>query len=193
MHEHGEAEQSPQERRGTAVRTERPPAAHPLAGARRAGARRRARGPRPVRPTVVAVAVRPPQLERPACRAAPRRPGQRVLARRAPAVPPVLGLRMQLRRGVAGVGLVLATAAAVVGLGTLADAAAQWRTPASVAAPAVPTVTVHTEETVWELAARVEPTATGRELAAVVDRIVTANALGSFRLHPGQVLRVTAG
>jgi hypothetical protein len=46
---------------------------------------------------------------------------------------------------------------------------------------------------VWEVARRVALSASGAELAAVAERISTANSLASVRLHPGQVLRVPSG
>ena len=168
---------------------------------RGADARRPASRPWPVRPSVVPVAVRPVQVERPACRATSPRPGQRLLDRRSPS-PPVPALR--LRRAVAGVALALVAAVVVVALGLLAGAVAQSRSaaPVTVSAGAVAdsavsdsprgAVTVGTEETVWELARAVTPAASGAELAVSVERIVRINSLDSVRLQPGQVLRITA-
>ena len=51
-------------------------------------------------------------------------------------------------------------------------------------------VTVTTAGTVWDVADRVAPGASGPERAALVDRIVAANALTSMRVAPGTVLRV---
>jgi len=114
---------------------------------------------------------------------------------------------------------VLVAAAVVVGLGRIADVAAQSR---AAEAPAVGqvgvagvdagevtvarvdagevtvgrvdagevTVTVTTATTVWDVADRVAPGASGPERAALVDRIVAANALTSMRVAPGMVLRV---
>jgi hypothetical protein len=105
----------------------------------------------------------------------------------------------------AGLALVLVAAAVVVGLGRIADVAAQSR---AAEAPTVSeadqvgqftvgrvgvgevTVTVTTEATVWDVADRVAPGASGPERAALVDRIVAANALTSLRVAPGTVLRV---
>jgi hypothetical protein len=89
--------------------------------------RRRASGPRPVRPAVLSIGVRPAQVERPRVDARRPAPGPRVLVRR-PVPPPVLALRFRIRRAVAGVLVVLAAAAVVVGLGLLADAASAVRT-----------------------------------------------------------------
>jgi hypothetical protein len=148
---------------------------------------------------VVPVAVRPAQLERPACRAVPLRPGQRLLVRR-PVAPPRPGLGLRVRRVLATAGAVVAAAAVVVGLGLVADVASGARgteAPAGVAsvqaAPAEVTLTVEAPGTVWELARTVSPGATGPELAASVQRIVTANSLTSVQVQPGQVLRVPLG
>ena len=51
-------------------------------------------------------------------------------------------------------------------------------------------VTVTTAGTVWDVADRVAPGASGPERAALVDQIVAANALTSMRVAPGMVLRV---
>ena len=45
-------------------------------------------------------------------------------------------------------------------------------------------------ETVWELVRRVAPSVAGPELAALTQRIVEANSLGSVRLQPGQLVQV---
>jgi hypothetical protein len=62
-----------------------------------------------------------------------------------------------------------------------------------VPARVVVTVTVTEEATVWEVAERAVPGASGAELAATAERIVADNGLSSVRVRPGQVLRVTAG
>ena len=118
---------------------------------------------------------------------------------------PALRRGDRLRRLLAGLALVLVAAAVVVGLGRIADVAAQSR---AAEAPAVSqadqvgqvtvgrvgvgevAVTVTTEATVWDVADRVAPGASGPERAALVDRIVAANALTSMRVAPGTVLRV---
>ena len=118
---------------------------------------------------------------------------------------PALRRGDRLRRLLAGLALVLVAAAVVVGLGRIADVAAQSR---AAEAPAVSqvdqvgqvtvgrvgvggvTVTVTTAGTVWDVADRVAPGASGPERAALVDRIVAANALTSMRVAPGTVLRV---
>mgnify|MGYP003781284561 CR=1 FL=1 len=169
------------------------------------GGRTVPRGPRPVRPRVVAVGVRPvqpawptPALDRvpPArgWRASALGVGQRVLARRT-----AVARRPGRPRGVlVTVGLMVATAVAVFGLGLLADVVSGARAEAPVG-PAVTvsgtdaTVTVTDEATVWEVAERVMPGASGAEVAAAAERIVTDNGLSSARVHPGQVLRVTGG
>ena len=91
--------------------------------------RRRASGPRPVRPAVAPVGVRPAQAAWPEARGASRRPGPRVLARRAVAPAPAMALRFRIRRAVATVVLVVAVAAVVVALGLVADAVSAARTP----------------------------------------------------------------
>ncbi|MDT7615219.1 MAG: hypothetical protein QOF00_2666 [Pseudonocardiales bacterium] len=160
---------------------------------------RRSPGPRPVRPGVVAVAVRPAQVERPLCHGVPQRPGQRVLARRPVVAAPPLALRYRVRRAVAGVVVALVAAAVVVGLGLLADAASVVRaagTPSPgvvAAAPAEIIVTVAAGDSLGAIAERAVPGATGAELSAVVERIVTANSLTSVQVRPGQVLRVPVG
>ena len=90
---------------------------------------------------------------------------------------------------VVGVAVVLAAAAVVFGLGRVADATAHAR---AAAAPVVAevTVTVDAPGTVWDVAEGVAPGASGPERAAMVDRIVAANALGSVIVRPGEVLRV---
>ena len=86
----------------------------------------------------------------------------------------------------------LAAAAVVVGLGRVADLTAQSRaTEMPVAAQVADvTVTVTTPGTVWDVADRVAPGASGPQRAALVDRIVVANSLTSLRVEPGAVLRV---
>ena len=171
-------------------------------GAERTG-RRPARGPRPTRPAVAPVAVRPREVPRPAVGlggGAGGRPvevwrdgpaGLRLLARN-----PVVvrrDVRYRLRRAVAGLAVLVASAATVIALGLLARAAgpeAAAPVPGS-HAPAV--VTVAPGETVWEVAARLAPGRPGPEVAALAERLVTENNLMSPRLRPGQVLRVTAG
>jgi hypothetical protein len=174
----------------------------PIGGTRGSGVpgrvvpRRRARGPRPVRPGVVAVAVRPAEAERPqlvrrARRAEPLGAGPRLLVCRPVPEP-------STRRGrqvLAGLAVASVAAAVVVGLGLLAGEVADMRGGSGPVAPvsAVTTVTVEAEGTVWEVAERVAPGSSGSELAAVAERIVTENSLTSVQLRPGQVLRVTAG
>ncbi len=152
-------------------------------------ARRRPHGPRPVRPAVARVVP----AVRPACLVVRPRAGQRLLAR--PSLVAASGhpLRVRVRRALAAAAVVLAAAAVVVVLGLLAGAAAAARgggqqPPA--ATETVTVVTVGTGETVWDLARQVTPAASGAELAAVVERIVTGNSLASVQLHPGQVLQV---
>jgi hypothetical protein len=140
---------------------------------------------------VVAVSVRPAEAERPEVvrrprRAEPPRRGPRLLVR-----PMSRPIREGGRRILAGLGVTVVTAAAVVGLGLLAGTASHEGAGDATAEPATVTVTV--EPTVWEVAQRVAPAASGPELAAVAERIVTDNALDTVRLHPGQVLRVMAG
>ena len=179
--------------------------ARPGAAARRAGvgsgvggARRRASGPRPVRPTPVAVTVRPAEPERPAVRSSPvgvvvpfpGAPQQVRVLERGPALPG----RERVRAILAGVGVVVAAATVVVGLGVLAGAAGQARAGSVEPVAAGPVlVTVTASETVWDVARRVEPAAGGPRLAQLVERIVTENSLRSLAVAPGQVLRVPAG
>jgi hypothetical protein len=199
------------------------------------GGRRPATGPRPSRPGVVPVGVRPLQPARPAVPGGAPRPSglavlasslgsgllgsgllgpvrraeQRVLARRGPVAGPVAAAR---RRGALVVAaLVAVTATCVVLLGLLADAVSEARSGAAAAgvaaitapariaatetgaaAPDASTVTVGSEETVWEVAQRVAPDAEGPEVAALAQRLVADNGLASVRVHPGQVLRVTS-
>jgi hypothetical protein len=130
----------------------------------------------------------------------PRRPEQRVLVRRVALAPQAAAPRAQ--RVLAAVALAVATATAVVLLGLLAGAVSDARGagPAPVAGPVVVqsdsatlTVAVRAEETVWEVAQGVLPTATGPELGDLAERIVVDNGLSSVRVQPGQVLRVTVG
>jgi len=129
--------------------------------------------------------------------------GPRLLVSRPGSLAPRRGDR--LRRLLAGLALVLVAAAVVVGLGRIADVAAQSRAAEAPAASQVGqvgqvtvgrvdagevTVTVTKAATVWEVADRVVPGASGPERAALVDRIVVANALTSMRVAPGMVLRV---
>jgi hypothetical protein len=113
--------------------------------------------------------------------------GPRLLVRRPlPAVVAPLG---RLRRVVVGFAVVLAAAAVVFGLGRVADAAAHARVSAAPVVAEV-TVTVDAPGTVWDVAERVAPGASGPERAAMVDRIVTTNSLASITVRPGEVLRV---
>jgi hypothetical protein len=116
-------------------------------------------------------------------------PGPRLLVSRPR---PPAARRARVRRLLAGLALVLAAAAVVVGLGRIADVAAQSRaaeTPA-VAHVAEVSVTVAAPGTVWDVADGVAPGASGPQRAAMVDRIVVANSLTSLRVWPGEVLRV---
>jgi hypothetical protein len=168
--------------------------------------RRRASGPRPVRPAVSAVAVRPAEAERPQAQSGVRRasvslpvslpvPGVRTLARRPIAVPRGAVLLGRARRVLAALAVAVAAAAVVVGLGVLADSATAVRAAErSVSAPhGTVVVTVRGEHTAWEVARRIAPGASGPEVAALAERIVTENSLGSVPLRPGQVLSVTSG
>jgi hypothetical protein len=154
---------------------------------------RRPRGPRPVRPAVVPVVVRPAQLPRPAVRAVPEASGQRLLLRRSVVALPVHAPWVRARRVLAAAALTVVAATVVVGLGLLAGASTESRAVVggSSGAEVVTIVTVGQEATVWDLARTVAPAASGPELAAVTERIVTDNSLTSVRLHPGQVLRVS--
>jgi hypothetical protein len=142
------------------------PVQYRRAGERRHAPRRRARGPRPVRPGVVPVAVRPAEAERPRVRRSrPARrpePGMRVLVRRPLAVLPASGVRLRVRRVLAGLAVTVGAALVVAGLGLLADAAAASRAA--------------------EVSERVAP----------VERIVTEGSLTPVSPGPGQVLRVTS-
>jgi hypothetical protein len=155
---------------------------------------RRPRGPRPVRPAVVPMVVRPAQLPRPALRAVREASGQRLLVRRSLVALPAPAPWVRARCVLAAAALTVVAAAVVVGLGLLAGASAESRAVGggSSGAEVVSTVTVGPEATVWDFARTVAPTASGPELAAVTERIVTDNSLTSVRLHPGQVLRVSA-
>jgi hypothetical protein len=164
----------------------------------RAG-RRPSCGPRPVRPAVPEVEVRPAEVLRPAAVSSAGRPGEvdpgrspapRLLTRRLP--PPLVrdGAGSLLRRALAGLAVVSASAAAVVVLGLLARAAEPAPVSASVSAAAPVVVTVEPGETVWEVAERVAPGLSGPERSALAERIVTENGLATARLHAGQVLRV---
>jgi Tfp pilus assembly protein FimV len=114
--------------------------------------------------------------------------GSRLLIRRPVAVH--RGPRYRLRRAVAGLAVVVASAAAVVALGLLARAAGS---DAVAPTPAPTVVTSAPGDTVWEVAARLAPGRPGPEVAALAERLVTENGLTSARLRPGQVLRVTSG
>jgi hypothetical protein len=184
MHEHGVSGRPVQDRR---------------AGERRLAPRRRASGPRPVRPAVNSVAVRPAEAERPQVPRARRVPlpasGIRTLARRPLGGPPAAVAFARVRRVLAGLVVTVVAGVLVVGLGLLADAAAVTRAGEQAGrAPQAPVVvTVGAERSPWDVARRVAPGASGPELAALAERIVTDNSLGSVPLHPGQVLRVTSG
>jgi hypothetical protein len=157
-----------------------------------------------VRPAGAVVMVRPVEVPRPvrddvgaagADRAAARSggprgagSGPRLLVRRAVAARGRCHAGSLLRRVVAGATLLVASAAVVVALGLLARVAEP--VPAPVRAPAPVVVTVAPGETVWDVAARLAPGRPGAEVAAVAERIVAENALGSVRLEPGQMLRV---
>jgi hypothetical protein len=174
--------------------------------------RRPARGPRPARPTVVPVAVRPAEVPRPTLGSGTGgttggrlaevwrdgHVGLRLLARRSATRRGRCGARYRLRQAVAGFAVVAVSAAAVVALGLLtraveSDAAAPGPVPAVVLPHAPVVVTAAAGETVWEVAARVAPGLPAPEVAALAERIVADNALTSMRLRAGQVLRVTAG
>jgi len=182
---------------------------------RRWHGRRPAPGPRPVRPAGALVMVRPLEAPRPvrdvaaasgveragawgagvwgdgARRAGRGGSGPRLLVRGAVGVPGRARPGTRLRRVVAGIALVAASAAVVVALGLLARVAEPASMPVRPPAPVV--VTAEPGETVWDVAARVAPGRPGAEVAAVAERIVADNALGSVRLEPGQVLRVAEG
>ncbi|MGH3567654.1 MAG: LysM peptidoglycan-binding domain-containing protein [Pseudonocardia sp.] len=167
--------------------------------------RRRAPGPRPSRPSVVSLAVRPALPRHPSVRARGR-----VLVGRRSAVRPGSRWGERVLRGAAVLGVIAASAAVVVGLGLVAGVGGSERGPASVGPAAVlPTswpapvpvpvvpgatmVTVAPGETLWDVARRVAPAASGPELAGVAERIVMDNSLTSVRLRPGQVLWITNG
>jgi hypothetical protein len=107
----------------------------------------------------------------------------------------VAAVSARVRGGLAGVGVFLAAAAFVVVLGVLADSSSAVRVGEdAVRAPqGTVVVTVDAERTAWDVAERLAPEASGPELAAVAEQIVTDNSLGSVPLRPGQVLRVTLG
>lgn len=113
--------------------------------ARVGGARRRATGPRPIRPVPAVVSVRPAQPPRPVCGATPigGRPvdgaSLRLVARQrvAPAPALVAGRGARL---LAGLALFLAVAAVVVVLGLVAGAVGQARGGGAPLGPAVVTV-----------------------------------------------------
>ena len=169
---------------------------------RRWDGRRPAPGPRPVRPAGALVMVRPLETPRPVRDvvagpgaeragawvdgvggAGARRAGSgpRLLVRRTVGVPGRARPRTRLRRVVAGIALVAAAAAV---------ARVAEPTPTPVRPPAPVVVTAESGETVWDVAARIAPGRPGAEVAAVAERIVADNALGSVRLEPGHVLRV---
>ncbi len=153
MHEHGVSGRPVQNRR---------------ASERRPAPRRRGSGPRPVRPVVNAVAVRPAEVERPRLqrsgpgrRAPLRAPAARWLVRRPLAAPPAAGALGRVGRFLAGLAVAVVSAALVVGLGLLADRVAASR--GEEARPPVP-----------------------------AERIVTDHSLAPVSQAPGQVLRVTS-
>jgi hypothetical protein len=155
----------------------------------------RPHGPRPVRPAVVRVPVRPVEADRPACRARPpvRASRQRVLVRRPPAASSAVAAPG--RRLLAGLAVAVLTAAVVIGWGQLLGVAAgPGRAPTSTGSaaggPGAVLVTVGADETVWELARRIEPEADGARLAALAERIAVANSLSSVELQPGRTLRI---
>jgi hypothetical protein len=104
--------------------------------------------------------------------------------------PQAPGPSVRIRRIMAGLALALAAAAVVVGLGRIADVAADARAAEAPAARAEVTVTIAAPGTVWDVADGVAPGVSGPQRAALVDRIVEANALTSVRVSPGEVLRV---
>ena len=194
MYERGMYERGTQEQ-GVAVR----PVRDRRAGERRI-LRRRASGPRPVRPAVSAVPVRPAEAERPQVASGARRlplpvPGRRTLARRPRVLARAAVLPERVRRFLAGVAATAAAAAVVVVLGVVADSAAAVRAgEQAVGAPQGSiVVTVGVERTPWDVAHRIAPGASGPQVAELAERIVTDNSLGSVPLRPGQVLRVTSG
>jgi hypothetical protein len=185
MHEHGVSGRPVPDRR---------------AGQRRQGPRRRAGGPRPVRPAAGVVPVRPAEPERPwVARSGGRRvplPARsvRTLTRRPRAVQPGAGVLQRVRRVLAGLVVAVAAGVVVVGLGVLVDTAAAARAgEAARVAQDRAVVTVGVERTPWDVARRVAPAASGPELAALAEQIVTENSLAPVPLQPGQVLRVTSG
>jgi hypothetical protein len=125
---------------------------------------------------------------------------QRVLARR-----PVVAVRPSTAGVLQMAGLFVATMAVVVAFGVLGGLVAGWRAAESGPAPAqdrvsvvgvdaaAMSVEVVDEATVWDVAQRVAPGATGPEQAELAERIVADNALTSVRVRPGQVLRVALG
>jgi hypothetical protein len=148
-----------------------------------------------VRPVAVPVIVRPAALPRPAWPAVPSASGPRLLVRRPAVVEPVSPLTIRVRQVLGGAALTVVTAALVVGLGLLAGTVAQSRVGAGSqeSAPAVAMVTVGPEATVEDVARGVAPAASGAQVAALTERIVTVNSLTSVELRPGQVLRVPLG
>src|SRR5690606_26816911 len=124
--------------------------------------RRSANGPRPVRPLVSAVAVRPAEAERPQVPSGGRRvplplPGVRTLVRRPLPVPLHVPRGRapfeRLRRALAGLAVAAAAAAVVVSLGVLASSAAAVRVAEeAVRSPQSVVVTVGAERTPWEVA-----------------------------------------
>jgi hypothetical protein len=150
------------------------------------------RGPRAVpapagspAPPRVPGRTRPSPVRRGGTRERVVRPGvARARARRRP----VGEARHRLRRLVAGLAVTLASTAAVVGLGLIADAAG-----AAAARSTVPDgtrlVVTGPSDTAWDVARRVAPEA---DTAAVVERILADNGLTSVALEPGRTLRVPA-
>lgn len=118
---------------------------------------------------------------------------ERIVERRrpvsgAPARRPVSAARYRVRRAVAVVVVALGALAVVVGLGLIADAAGVAAANSTVPAGTRIIVT-GPSETAWDVARRVAP---GADAAAVVERIVADNGLGSVALEPGRTLRVPA-
>lgn len=99
---------------------------------------------------------------------------------------------------------VVVSAAAVVVLGLLADVAGGPPVgpggpvgvvgPSGAVGPVAPVeMTARPGDSVWDVAHRASPAASGPQRAAVAERIVAENSLTSVRLRPGQVVRVGAG
>jgi hypothetical protein len=100
------------------------------------------------------------------------------------------------RRLLAGVLVVVVAAAVVVGLGqllALREAGAAGGPAPAAQSRVVGVVTVDAEQTVWDVAQRLEPGAAGPRRAELAERIAEANALTSVELRPGQMLWVPSG